>query len=88
MCWTDQYLSEEFSKLGIRGFEIMCRKVSKLLFTDPGKTPDAIENLTPSQRRFLVFLSYTGAYGTDEEFVKSKFKKITGSDKMTFCQIS
>ena len=79
-----QYLSEEFSKLGIRGFEIMCRKVSKLLFTDPGKTLDAIENLTPSQRRFLVFLSYTGAYGTDEEFVKSKFKKITGSDKMTF----
>ena len=79
-----KYISDELEKRGIRGFEVMCRNVSRLLFADPDAALSAIEALTPSQRRFLVFLSHTGAYGTDEEFVKSKFKKITGSDKMTF----
>lgn len=77
--YNRDYIREELTRLGIYDFEKSMRQLSEKLFADPSKIFEEISRLGDNEKELLSFISRSGAYGTDEQRVKEKVSRITGS---------
>ena len=68
------YVAAETEKLGIREFEELNRSLSFHIFADGM----ALESLPEKERDMLSFVQKSGTYGTMENSIRNRMKKVTG----------
>ncbi len=70
------YVAAEMEKLGIREFEERNRSLSFHIFADGA----ALESLPEKEAELLAFVQKSGTYGSMENSIRNRMKKITGKE--------
>lgn len=75
------YVNQELDKLGISDFEALCRTLCRELLTGDARQAQ----LTPAQSRALATFFTSGTFGTREQKLAKKIRRLQKSDgKITF----
>ncbi|MBQ7828602.1 MAG: nucleotidyltransferase family protein, partial [Clostridia bacterium] len=79
-----EYIPRELDKLQIKEFEEKVRKLSQKLFSDKCvNLRDDPDYLTDEESLELSYYIKSGIYGTKEKAIRSKIRKLTGSEEKT-----